>query len=146
MAVSGNKLFFGGGGGVVFKIGLVSLCISGCPGTCFVGQAGFKLKRSACLCLPSLLSPTPELYCGRREKRGLHTGTKGGKRREGPASVPPYLAIKQGFTASLAGPELNLQLSFCLMPHSNGVPPSPFLEARFLCSPDCHGTQRSTCF
>jgi hypothetical protein len=31
----------------------VSLCSPGCPGTCSVDQAGLKLKRSTCLCLPS---------------------------------------------------------------------------------------------
>ena len=33
------------------KIGLV--CVVGCPGTHCVEQAGLKLKRSICLCLPS---------------------------------------------------------------------------------------------
>jgi hypothetical protein len=31
----------------------VSLCSPGCPGTHSVDQAGLKLKRSTCLCLPS---------------------------------------------------------------------------------------------
>lgn len=106
MAVSGNKLFFFlAGRGVVFKIGLVSLCISGCPGTCFVGQAGFKLKRSACLCLPSLLSPTPGVLW-RKGKKGATYRDKGGKEKGRSYFCTTILAIKQGFTASLAGPEL----------------------------------------
>jgi hypothetical protein len=31
----------------------LSLCSPGCPGTCFVDQAGLTLKRSACLCFPN---------------------------------------------------------------------------------------------
>jgi len=43
--------------GLVWFLGFfrarVSLCSPGCPGTHSVDQAGFKLKKFACLCLPS---------------------------------------------------------------------------------------------
>jgi hypothetical protein len=36
-----------------FETGFLCVTLTGCPRTCSIGQAGLKLKRSSCFCLPS---------------------------------------------------------------------------------------------